>query len=222
MELKQDRTGFPMLRVEPLDAYLGWLPVTKIQFEQFLCETADDRFGPRWYDEVLSLNPRIAPSGIQPSNYWRSLLTGVLPAEAECFARWMGEGYRLPTCEEWTTAFDHLRRAAPNRMEWERVLSGVAPRCLTLLDAMDQASTAAAREAGYERRLAEQMLLRLGVMEWVQVTSGEQRWGGMGEVAPGLAGLLFDPTMGEPHLLHYPDKERISFYGFRLLLEEER
>ncbi|MDP9120427.1 MAG: hypothetical protein M3O15_03520, partial [Acidobacteriota bacterium] len=77
-------------------------------------------------------------------------------------------------------------------------------------------------EAGEDPRLADQMLLRRGVMEWVDNRGGVQRWGGMGEVAPGLAGLLFDPAAGEPHLPLYPERERICFYGFRLLLEEER
>ncbi|MDP9122827.1 MAG: formylglycine-generating enzyme family protein, partial [Acidobacteriota bacterium] len=130
--LIQDRTGFPMLWLEPLDAYLGWYPVTKIQFEQFLCETADDRFGPRWYDEVLGLNPRVAPSAVEPASYWRSLLSGVLPAEAECFARWMGDRYRLPTCAEWADAFDHLRRTETQAVEWKRVLlDRASTRCLT-------------------------------------------------------------------------------------------
>lgn len=214
MELSQDRTGFPLIRVGALD--LGWLPVTKIQFEQFLCETADARFGPRWYDELLSLNPRVAPHETEASNYWRSFVTGVLPEEAESFARWMGEDYCLPTLKEWNEAFDHLMRSEPLIIDWDEMLPHGSRRCRTLLDRVLKAAAAAAKESAYEQWRADQMLMRLGVLEWVEVPGG-QRWGGMGEVAPGLAGLLFDPTAGEPHRPYHPESERISFYGFRIV-----
>jgi len=32
-----DKTGFPMVRVDEVNAYVHWLPVTKIQFETFYC-----------------------------------------------------------------------------------------------------------------------------------------------------------------------------------------
>jgi Sulfatase-modifying factor enzyme 1 len=214
----QDRTGFPMIWVEPLAAHLGWLPVTKIQFEKFLCDTADGRFGPRWYDEVLSLNPRVSPGSITPSNYWRSFITGVLPSEADCFARWMGEEYHLPTLAEWDTAYQHLRRPGPTVPDWRRELQSPDARCLALLAGVE----AAAGGNGSERHRAERMLLRGGVMEWVELAGREPRWGGMGDVAGGLAGLLFDADAGRPHQPFHPESERIAFYGFRLLRKETR
>lgn len=221
MEMIEDHTGFPMLWVEPLEAHLGWLPVTKIQFERFLCETADDRFGPRWYDEVLSLNPRTSPYAITSANYWQAFMTGLLPTEAESFVHWMGEEYRLPTLVEWNTAFTHLRGEERETPDWERALPRVDSRCRALLDGVGKISSAA-RPSGERHPLSEQMLLRSGVMEWVRLGSEEQAWGGMGEVTPSFAGLLFDPEAGEPHRPYHPENERISFYGFRLLRKEQR
>lgn len=216
----QDRTRFPLLWVAPLDANISLLPITKIQFEQFLCETVDSRFGPQWYDEVLELNPRIEVSKINPSNYWRAFITGILPEEAECFARWMGDGYRLLTAEEWVIAYEYLRDLKPIEVEWEQELESPSSRCLTVLRGMEGASTAVALATGCERSLADQMLLKRGVIEWVRLSGREGQWGGFGEVAPGLGGLIFDLEQGEPHRPLYPRTERIPYYGFRLIREE--
>lgn len=215
MELIRDRTGFPLIRVGTLRKCIAWLPVTKIQLELFLCETADARFGPRWYDEILSLNPRISASELRSKNYWRAFATGLLPGETESYLRWLGDGYRLPTASEWLEIFDHLDHQEPRRVDWRSEPEGLDRRAVELLEALDESSG-----SSQPRSLAEQMLLVGGVMEWVTIEAGGLRWGGMGEIPPGLGGLLFDPRGGVAHRPLHAERERIAHFGLRPLLEE--
>ena len=60
-----DKAGFPMIWVDkPLSAYIHWLPVTKIQFELFMCDSPSSDLSDAWYREVLSLNPRVSPKNV--------------------------------------------------------------------------------------------------------------------------------------------------------------
>ena len=38
-EVDADRTGFPLIKMAKLDFWVAWLPVTKIQFEHYLCDS---------------------------------------------------------------------------------------------------------------------------------------------------------------------------------------
>ena len=206
-----------MIWVEEIEAYLHYLPVTKIQFELFLCETVDTDFDADWYQRVCQLNPRVTPSGVRSGNYWNSFLTGILPDEARRFARWCGEEYAIPRLETWFTAYKALKRREPETYDWTRQLPDSTDRCRVLLSELEKASTAAIRDVGYERTLADQMLLRLGVLEWVEEPQEQIRWGGMGELLPAFHGLLFTPDHGQPARPSHADTDRLDHYGFRLL-----
>ena len=52
-----DPTGFPLVWVEAIGAWMHWLPVSKLQFERFLRQAPDYPFQPAWYDHLLALNP---------------------------------------------------------------------------------------------------------------------------------------------------------------------
>jgi hypothetical protein len=179
-----DRAGFPMLWLEDLGAFVHWLPVTKIQCEHFLCDVTDSSFDAAWYDQLLALNPRVSPKEIDERNYWRAIVTGVQPAEAERFARWCGEGYSLPTLSEWCDVY---------------------------------AACKAAARMGTPQMRADQMLMRLGAMEWVEDVADGYRWGGMGRLHPDFHGLLFTPDHGRSARPTRPEIDRLSYYGFRLL-----
>jgi hypothetical protein len=210
-----------MVYIDDLDAYIHWLPVTKIQFEQFICSQPSSQFSESWYNELLQLNPRITPSGVRDNNYWQALLTGVLPREAQNFARWSGDGYALPTLEEWFTAYKALKAEAPELESiadlFGREHKRFSERARTLLTRMDSASAKACKDADYERTLADQMLMRLGVMEWIEVGDQRIQWGGMGETNSRLHGNLFTPDHGQASKPNNPETTRLHYYGFRLI-----
>lgn len=211
---KLDKTGFPMLWVEPINAYMHWLPITKIQIEYFLCAITDSSFDATWYDTVLSLNRRISPAYIRSDNYWQAILTGIVPLEAQRFARWCGEGYEIPSLDDWFTAYKSLKSMTPKASP---EMGELRNRTQALLTKLDFASESATRDAGYERTLADQLLMRMGVMEWVALPEHRNRWGGMGETYSKFHGDLFTPDYGQPKLPNNPENTRLSYYGFRLI-----
>ncbi|HXM70632.1 MAG TPA: hypothetical protein VN970_05820 [Thermoanaerobaculia bacterium] len=209
-----DRAGFPMLWLEELGAFVHWLPVTKIQCEHFLCDVTDSSFDAPWYDQLLALNPRVSPKEIDERNYWRAIVTGVQPTEAERFARWCGEGYSLPTLRQWCDAYAACKEVPAQDIVWPDSLPA---RVRTLLARTDLAWRKAAARMGTPQTRADQMLMRLGAMEWVEDVADGYRWGGMGRLHPDFHGLLFTPDHGRSARPTRPEIDRLSYYGFRLL-----
>jgi hypothetical protein len=208
-----------MIRVGETATCLQWLPVTKIQFEHFLSDAHDRHFNAKWYEEVLSLNPRVTPRKITPDNYWNAFLSGVSPAEAQRFAFWCGDGYRLATSEEWSRAYQILSSMPVVDLGQAGILEDLPPRERDLVVHMEAAAEEAAHRSGYERTLADQMLMRLGVLEWVSIDDG---WGALGEAFPGFCGNLMSPGTGTPLRPREPEKVRLPCFGFRLIFTEER
>lgn len=211
-----DRAGFPMVWIDALDAYMHWYPVTKIQAEYFLCATPDSQFNEQWYDDLLYLNPRVTPSAIQDNNYWNAFLTGLLPQEAQRFAQWCDPLCSIPTIEEWLTAYRSLK-AMPELPDALTTMGELSDRVYTLMERIESASRKVGENEGITRSRADQMLMRLGVMEWVACPDLRTRWGGMGKPAKRFRGGLFTPDHGQPHELLDPETDRASYYGLRLI-----
>ena len=217
LKFELDRTGFPMVWVDAINAYVHWIPVTKLQFEYFLCAAPHSHFDASWYDEVLFLNPRVAPNEIRASNYWNAFLTGIMPSEVQRFARWCGDEYAMPTLKDWFTAYKALKALPAEPRSVIDSIGNLRERAQVVLARLDSASTIALKESGYERTLADQMLMRMGVMEWVECPSQHSRWGGMGQTFPSFHGSLFTPDHGRPNIPNNPEEERLNAYGFRLI-----
>jgi hypothetical protein len=179
-----------------------------------MSDTYDRSFDIRWYEEVLSLNPRVTPAKISPANYWNAFLSGIRPAEAQRFAFWCGDGFRLPAAAEWARAYQILSSQPALDLESVDALTDLPARLRDLVLRTDEASSEAARSLGYVRRLADQLLMRLGFLEWVD---GDGRWGAMGEPFPELCGNLAAPEAGSPLYPSRPDGVRLPCFGFRLV-----
>lgn len=217
IQRSSDSKGFPMVWVEPLNGYIHCLPVTKIQFERFLCSTSDIEFDDRWYDEILNLNPRKSPKDHGTDEYWHSFLTGLLPSEAEKYARWCGPQYRIPTEDEWLKAYFYLKDQSAEEIDWSEHAPALLPRDQQLLEHMDRAF----KSLGDERNtMADQMFLRHGAMEWVQTPKRPQPWGGLGQPAQKFFGILTKPEHRSPVQPTNSASRRLFYFGFRLLRME--
>jgi hypothetical protein len=225
-QLIRDRSGFPMIWLDSLGGYLHWLPVTKIQFEWFLCDQPSSRFDQAWYESILQLhecNARISPRSIQASNFWQALFTGVKPDEAEAFAQWNndeGQGvYTLPEQAEWYNAFlelVELPELSPAVFED----LGLSPRSLELVRKLSDARITFAGKTG--RTLADQMLLRHGIMEWVRCPTpdGKGRWGAFGQPNKTFHSHTYTLDDRQPRFPIKVEDVRLSSHGFRLVRRE--
>jgi hypothetical protein len=209
-----DPVGFPMIWIEEIGAFMHWLPVTKIQFEKFIAASSGGFFDDAWYRRLLDLNPRVAVTGIDPQNYCNAFLTGVLPEEARQFAAWCGGEYSLPTFADWQKAYAALASMPIAPGEMPDLLEEAGDLVRAVVTRIASASEAAARP-GRERMRADQMLMRLGVLEWVEKTGGSAPWAGMGEPSPYFR-TLWSIEKG-PTTPSDACSSRSSVFGFRLI-----
>ena len=212
-----DKTGFPMVHSAALGAYVSWLPVTKIAFEQFLCAQPDKRFDAAWYDNILSLNGRVSPRSIGPDNFWKALLTGVTPSEAQAFLSWCGADYRLPTLAEWNSVFSEFSGIEPFSRAQVPEMGVLNVRARTVVEELASAPKQALSAAGHTPTMADSMLLRMGAMEWVEYREEGLSWGGKGEPSPKFHGSLVSASDQQPSLPNNPDGDRLYYYGIRMI-----
>lgn len=218
--VRLDPTGFPQIWVSEIGLYVHGLPVTKMQFEHFLCDATDGHFDSRWYDEILSLNPRVSARRIWSGNYWNVFLSGILPAEAERFAAWCGPGYRLLSTSEWHHLYRALENQSTATLREPSLLANLAPHHRELIAQVERAVEDACTQSGYQCRLVERTLMRLGLIEWTSLEGPNPNlWAGLGEPHPSFCGNLFLPAQQD--LIQPADAEthRLASFGFRLAFD---
>ena len=200
MLLSFDRTNFPLLAVESAGLEMHLLPVTKVQFEQFLAESS--QVTRSQYREMLALNPAVTPEQFTLDKREGLFVTGILPKEAQAFARWLGEGFTLPTVQEWRTIYKVLRRTfLPEHDLSSELVEGPAGQIVDKFSAHLEALT-----------LQEYSLMRGGLVEWVR--QGKQ-WVGLGAPRPQFQPNLWDPLTNEVKPLQ--PRQRLPYFGFRLI-----
>lgn len=212
-----DRAGFPMLWIEDIGAYMHWLPVTKIQFETFMCSQPESSFDERWYDEILSLNKRISPTAVTARNYWQSFLTGLTPDEAQRYASWCGDDFSLPTKDDWYDAYKALQNVPAVQLDFADEMQNISPRARPLLKSLDSSNKNVAKRLNIaDRTLALQMFMRYGVLEWVETPNMRSTWGGMGEPLRDFHNLVISVDRGQ---VNNPInlENRMFYYGCRLI-----
>jgi len=231
-----DHAGFPLIWVEPINAFLGWLPTTKIQFEYFLCDSPKQRYDEKWYQMILELckpvsdshgpeerndiRLRLSPTSVRKDNFYGLFITGIFPQEAIDFAEYCSDTkyqYRLPEADEWKSAYKYLRgfEPIPDPADFFQLRK----RAYTVVNALDKISKALFLKNPNERTLADQMIMENGVMEWASnEVRGEIEWVGFGKAHGKLKGSLRGATeMEKPPK---PEKNRIKHYGYRMLAQE--
>jgi len=199
MQFLYDPTGFPMVKLRRFDIQL--LPVTKVQFETFMAESGE--FGDSWYEEILSVSPRASYRNCANENRENVFITGLLPQEIMKFARWMGEGFALPTVAEWRDIYGCLSYEFIK--EYEQLIS----KCPS-----QQASCLL-------KRLGEQLgidswlkisLMKDGLLEW---TMDGNAWVGLGSPRSEFLPNLYNP-FGEV-VRPIDTNTRSPYFGCRFL-----
>ncbi|PJF22366.1 MAG: hypothetical protein CUN56_06355 [Phototrophicales bacterium] len=214
LEIRLDNTGFPMVWMNSIGAYVQWLPITKIQIEYFLASTNDAIFDQVWYENILVSNARIAPTQIRPSNYWQIFTTNILPREAVRYANWCGRGYTLMMAAEWQQVYYEASNIPYDGSILQEVIKtkDIKERPKTLIERLARALPKAAGEF----TLADVMLLRNGIMEYVFEDFDRNTFVGLGLTNPDFVGSFKRPE--DPQVLNNPSEgRRMRNYGFRLM-----
>jgi hypothetical protein len=204
MLISFDRTKFPLFAMEGIGIEIHLLPVTKWQFEQYVVESGwVDRPG---YKKMLALNPGVSPEQFTVDQRERLFVTGILPEEAQAFARWLGQGFELPTVEEWRAVYATLRRTPLPRYDLpSEVIEGTAGIILNELSVQLNA-----------RSILDLTLMGGGLVEWVRQA---ESWVGLGAPRPRFHPNLWNPLDHEVRPIRLD--ERLPYFGFRLVRRGE-
>ena len=230
-----DRTNFPMVRIEQFDCYVNFLPITKIQFEYFLCDRVASRgFDEAWYHQRLQQNPRCAPSQVNSDNFHNAFLTSIKPnVETQLFGEWLvGPDYvaKLPELAEWNAIYDALKAESEINFSEVQNLEGINRRAVELirnLRSLNRASIVAnspfaggAQSSNNSvRKLTHQLLYQGGILEWV---SDGNEWGGRGgaDRKRGGGGANIDPVSEGLRQLNTHDNDPPpESIGFRFIVQ---
>ncbi|MCC6444478.1 MAG: SUMF1/EgtB/PvdO family nonheme iron enzyme [Armatimonadetes bacterium] len=194
-----DKTGFPLICIPQTGVVAHLLPVTKVQFEQFRAETG--AYDDAWYRTLCELNPSADCGSFTEETREGLFLTGIVPEEAEAFARWMGLGLQLPTVEEWRAVYNAVSLYPCFPGCFPKRLCEPAGRLLERLQVQLQPLA-----------LLDLSLMNGGVVEWAQ---NGREWVGLGSPRPHFLPNLFNPL--EDEIRPVRPGERLKYYGFRLI-----
>ena len=200
MRFSSDRTGFPLVTVPSAGIEAHLLPVTKVQFERFIAEP--NGFGDSWYEEVLRLNDRISYRNVTASSREGLFMTGILPSEAQSLAAWLGDGFDLPTVDEWRALYGAFAAepasacCLPKRSETD-VATFIVGQLLAQLE---------------PRSLLDLSLMRGGIVEWVREGNS---WAGLGVPRPSFHPNLFNPLTEVVTPIHLG--QRVPYFGVRFV-----
>ncbi|MBE7472989.1 MAG: hypothetical protein DPW09_12735 [Anaerolineae bacterium] len=204
MLLTFDRTNFPLIAVEEVGLEVHLLPVTKLQFEQFVA--ASGPLEEARYQKLLALNPAVSPAELLTAEPERLFVTGILPKEAQAFAAWLGEGLGLPTVKEWRAIYNAFRRMSLPRHDLGVELAGTPLGAFVAHQIRQMPGNL----------MLDLSLMRGGLVEWARRGQG---WVGLGSPRPDFQPNLWDPLADEVKPLR-PD-ERLPYFGFRLIRRGE-
>lgn len=182
-----DPTTFPVLAVPAAGLAVGLLPVARAQFDYLLGHP--HAFPADALADIDAVSPRASWRHVPPDRPEGVFLSGVQTDEAERFARWLGDGWRLPTAAEWRAADAAVSRLGADVSAFREAVDDprVHPAARSILNwSLGRGSPSAAR-AG---------LWADGLLEWV--THPGSGHGLYGRPRPGLLSLVLNPQLHDP------------------------
>ncbi len=198
-----DRTGFPLFFIPDLAIEVHLLPVTWAQLKSYTAQAGVSQADQWWQDAPTTIQ------GIAAGELEKLFVTGILPEESLAFARWMGEGFDLPTLDEW--------RAIYRALDCEPISV-----CQSMLQSVDNPARAvleALLAQTQAQSLLDLSLMRGGLLEWV---SQDTEWLGRGQPRQAFFPNLFDPLSDKDDQIRPIQIKRSRYFGFRLVRRNVR
>lgn len=200
-----DASGYPLIFVETLGAYVHLFPVTKPQFEKFIASGKQQGLDDEWYMKRCALNPRASYRSPDVPMLENLFMTGISTDEALAFARWLGRNYTLLSAEEWHKCYEWFEtRPAPAPLP--ELAERMSRDALAIWEIIEERWLEQSREINFQ----ELSLMRQGILEWVAELPG--KYYGIGD--PATSNIL--RQIDEPVRLRGPEPRRHGNLGFRL------
>ena len=173
--------GIPFLRIQQLNISIQYLPVTKTQFEYFLCERQDPDFDEGQYLNILEYSPRISPRKINPENYEQTFITALTFKQMDKFRERLGESYDYLKVEEWNEIVKFLNNHPINDQVLKAILEqqGIPKRSKEILSKLQEIVL---QKGGSNLTMANQLLLRKGINEWIRDPDSSSLYSFMKEI----------------------------------------
>ena len=186
-----ERTGFPMLALRGMPFRVSWLPLTWVQLEYFVSETADRAFDATWYQALVARAPRGSLNGLRADSVHTLFVRTLRLQEIRMICRWWeATHWFVPTEEEWRSVRDVACSVPAVPLGQLAAESALNPRALRILQVLDEVSGWANR--GKPPSLADQMLLCHGVRELVLLDKISDRIAAIGSPTRTLEAFAAD------------------------------
>ncbi len=192
--ITDNKTHFPMIEIDNIGCLTLW-PITKIQFEMYMAQA--NQYGDKWYEEILSCNPRVSYQQVNKSNYERLFITGLHIEEVHSFSKWFGDDFRVPTAEEWRQIY--------------RVISTL-PGFNAPLDMSYPANEIWKKITKISNSAIKFSFMQHGVIEWVR---DREKYKAVGTIRPTTYPNTFSPLT--EFIQKIKPNERLNYLGFRLI-----
>lgn len=204
-EWQVDATGYPLIFVKPLEAYVHLFPVTKPQFERFVATGKGHGMDDKWYEERDASNPRASYCNPDVPALERLLMTGVSTDEALAFNRWLGREYKLLSAKDWNDCYEWFEKkpapAVPRGLAERMSRDALAIWDIVEAQILDQRGLV---------DLWQLSLMRQGILEWVVELPG--RYHALGDPATDKSLRKYS----DPMRLLGAEPRRHKNLGFRL------
>jgi hypothetical protein len=102
MKMIIGKDKFPLIQLNN-DKFMHVVPITKMQFERYIWETAPEDVD---YEKIISDDPRITPYAINVHNVSQLFVKGLSVSQVNGYLNWIGG--RLPTKQELGEAYKLL------------------------------------------------------------------------------------------------------------------
>ena len=205
---KIDSSGYPLVFVEPLEAYVHLFPVTKQQFERFITSRRQGGMDDKWYEEIDALNPRVSYRSLDIHTPERLFMTGVSTDEAQSFSRWLGRHYSLLSADDWKKCYDWFKEQQDQPAPFLPL--NLAERLSTDAVAIWDIIEAQLLDQHKQINLWNLSLMKQGILEWVIELPGT--YYGLGDPATVKSMRKFS----DPLRLLGAEPRRHKNLGFRL------
>jgi hypothetical protein len=204
---RPDKIGYPMVWVPEIEAYVHLFSVTKVQFEQYLSQSGNSEQGDEWYSQLLELNPRGSATNHQFEQYEQMLLCGLMPQEAQAYARWNGPNYSLMTDKEWIAAYHRFDQVKSDSLP-DGLLHPAVRQLANIIQHMPSINS-----------LMDLSLMQSGCLDWVEKPDNPNRkFAALGKTRPHFSSL----RLRSPLDLFYAtgNQPRLPYIGVRLKMRE--